>query len=429
MEDGMIRVALTGDVFTPGRMPDVTYNPRSEHDVEGALRRFLDNRGAALTVSGPTKSGKTVAVERVLPRDEALWIPGGDLNSLDDLWQRVIEFLDLHDQVQSTAGTTELDTAGGAATLGVPGFSVSGTLSSSGGSTSQVTKGARRPVAAVAREALANWNVPVVIDDFHYVPDELKVHLVRAIKGLVLDIAVVMIAVPHDAFSVVREESDMLGRVWQQQIAPWSLEELIFIARSGFAALNLTDPDDRLAREFASNSLGAPFLMQQLCLDYCLSQGIRETVRPAHVVEFPADLEGFYQDIATRYIPGVFDSLRRGPRTKGQPRLPRSLRDGRSTDIYGAILYGISRMGPVREITTQRLTRAISEHMSVSSAPTTQNVASALGNMKKIAEANKGASDPAIAYADDTLFISDPFLSFYLRFGGWELPSPPTDAL
>jgi hypothetical protein len=76
MEDEMVRVALTGDVFTPGRMPDVTYNPRSEHDVEGALRRFLDNRGAALTLSGPTKSGKTVVVERVLPRDEALWIPG-----------------------------------------------------------------------------------------------------------------------------------------------------------------------------------------------------------------------------------------------------------------------------------------------------------------------------------------------------------------
>jgi len=430
MEDEMIRVVQTGDVFTPGRMPDVTYNPRSEHDVEGALRRFLANRGAALTVSGPTKSGKTVVVERVLPRDEALWIPGGDLNSLDDLWQRVIEFLNLSDQVQSTAGTTDLDTAGGSATFGVPGIlSASGTLSSSGGSSSQVTKGARRPVAAVAREALADLNVPVVIDDFHYVPDELKVHLVRAIKGLVTDTAVVMIAVPHDAFSVVREESDMLGRLWQQQIAPWSMEELIFIARSGFAALNLTDPDDRLAREFASNSLGAPFLMQQLCLDYCLSQGVRETVRPAHRVAFPADLEDFYQDIATRYVPGVFDSLRRGPRTKGQPRLPRSLKDGRSTDIYGAILYGISRIGPVREITTQRLARAISEHISSSSVPTTQNVASALGNMKKIAEANKGASDPAIAYADDTLFISDPFLSFYLRFGRWELPSPPTDVL
>lgn len=205
------------------------------------------------------------------------------------------------------------------------------------------------------------------------------------------------------------------------------MSELVFIARSGFAALNLTDPGDRLAKEFASNSLGAPFLMQQLCLDYCLSQRIRETVGTAHDVELPDNLNAFYQDIATRYVPGVFDNLRRGPRTKGQPRLPRILRDGRSTDIYGAVLYGISRIGPVREVTTQRLARAIGEHIESSSAPTTQNVASALGNMKKIAEENRGTSDPALAYADDTLFISDPFLSFYLRFGKWELPSPPTD--
>lgn len=430
MEDEMVRVVPIGEVFTPGRMPEVTYNPRAEHDVEGALRRFLDNRGAALTVSGPTKAGKTVVVERVLPRYEALWVPGGDLNSLDDLWQRVIEFLNLYDQVQTTTGTTDLDTAGGSATIGVPGIaSVSGTLSSSDGSSSQVTKGARRPVAAVARQALADLNITVVVDDFHYVPDNLKVPLVRAIKGLVTDVPVVMIAVPHDAFRVVRDETDMLGRLWQQQIAPWSMDELVFIAQTGFAALNLVDPGDRLAKEFASNSLGAPFLMQQLCLDYCLSQEIRETVSPARQVEFPTSLEGFYQDIATRYVPGVFDNLRRGPRTKGQPRLPRVLKDGRSTDIYGAVLYGISRMGPVREITTQRLARAIGEHIDSSSAPTTQNVASALGNMKKIAEENKGTSDPALAYADDTLFISDPFLSFYLRFGRWELPSPPTDYL
>ncbi len=428
MEDEMIPVVRVGDVFTPGRMPSVTYNPRGDHDVEGALRRFLANRGAALTLSGPTKSGKTVVVERVLPRDEALWVPGGDLRSLDDLWQRVIEFLDLYDQVQSTTGATDLQAAGGSVTVGVPGVAgATGTLSTSGGSSSQVTKGTRRPLAAVAREALAELNVPIVIDDFHYVPDELKVHLIRAIKGLVTDSPVVMIAVPHDAFRVVREETDMLGRLWQQEIAPWTQDELVFIARAGFAALNLTDPEDQLATEFASNSLGAPFLMQQLCLDYCLGQGVRETVGSQQRVEPPSNLTGFYQDIATRYVPGVFDNLRRGPRTKGQPRLPRTLKDGRSTDIYGAVLHGISRMGPVRQVATQRLTRAIGEHLEASSVPTTQQVASALGNMKKIADENRGASDPALAYSDDTLFIADPFLSFYLRFGRWELPTPPTN--
>lgn len=430
MDEEMLTVVDSGAVFTPGRMPDVTYNPRTDHDVEGAIRRYLENQGAALTVSGPTKSGKTVVVERVLPRDEALWVPGGDLASVDDLWQRVIEFLDLYDQVAWTSGSSDGETAGVSATIGAPGIaSVSGNLGSTGSTSSQITRGAQRPAAVVAREALSSWKVPLVIDDFHYVPDELKVHLVRAIKGLITDTPVVMIAVPHDAFRVVREETDMLGRLWQQQITPWSIDELIYIARSGLAALNLVDSDDRLAREFASNSLGAPFLMQQLCLDYCLSNEIRETVGTQRAVSLPSDLEAFYRDIATRYVPGVFDQLRRGPRTKGQPRLPRKLKNGSSTDIYGAVLYGIARSGAVREIATQRLARTIGEHFEAQGTPSTQNVAFALGQMKTIAEQNKGNSDPALAYVDDTLFISDPFLSFYLRFGKWDLPSPPTDAV
>lgn len=341
----MVDIKTVGEVFTPGRMPQVTYNPRDEQDVEGMIRRYLDNRGAALTVSGPTKSGKTVLVERLLPRDEALWVAGGDLTDLNDLWERVIEFLSLYDQVQVRTASGLGKNSGIAATVGVPGLSVSTNRGGDTNELSEVSLTAKRPLAAVAREALADWAVPIVIDDFHYVPSQLKRDLVRAIKGLVESSPVVLIAVPQDAFRVVREESDMLGRVWQQEITPWSEEELIYIARSGFTVLNMVDAEDALAAEFAQNSLGAPFLMQQLCLDYCLSVGIRETAEEEHRVSGPSDLTVFYQDIATRYVPGVFDLLRKGPRTKGQPRLPRRLKDGSHTDIYGALLYGMARMG------------------------------------------------------------------------------------
>lgn len=423
----MSAVRAVGEVFTPGRMPEVTYNPRDNEDLEGNIRRYLENRGAAMTVSGPTKSGKTVVVERLLPRDQAIWVTGGDLTSLDSLWDRVVEFLNLYDQVQ--VKTVQGLSAGGSASinLGLPGSSVS--FGGSGGATSgsEATLGAKRPLAAVARDALREWSVPVVIDDFHYVPESLKLSLIRAIKGLIMDSPVVLIAVPQDAFRVVREETDMLGRIWQLEIKPWSRDELIFIARAGFRALNLNDPGDVLATEFAENSLGAPFLMQQLCLDYCLSRGIREVSTVEATVEVPSDRQGFYQDVATRYVPGVFDLLKRGPRTKGQPRLARKLKDGQQTDIYGAVLFGISRMGAVREIPTQSLARIIAEYFV--DAPTTQNVAFALGQLKTIALDHRGASDPALAYKDDVLFMADPFLSFYLRYGRWDLPSPPMGAI
>lgn len=61
--------------------------------------------------------------------------------------------------------------------------------------------------------------------------------------------------------------------------------------------------------------------------------------------------------------------------------------------------------------------------------PRTSNITSALGHMKTIADENRRGSDPALAFKDDQLYITDPFLSFYLRFGGWELPQLPDDVI
>jgi hypothetical protein len=76
---------LTKDVFVAGATPSITYNPRDDRHLEKEMSGYLEQGpGRALTVSGPTKSGKTVLVERSLPQDEAIWMEGPDLRSVDD---------------------------------------------------------------------------------------------------------------------------------------------------------------------------------------------------------------------------------------------------------------------------------------------------------------------------------------------------------
>jgi hypothetical protein len=50
---------------------------------------------------------------------------------------------------------------------------------------------------------------------------------------------VVLVAVPHEAFDVVRSESDMGGRVSLVAIALWTVEDLEFIAHEESEALNI----------------------------------------------------------------------------------------------------------------------------------------------------------------------------------------------
>jgi predicted ATP-dependent Lon-type protease len=71
-----------GEVFVPGGFPEVTYVPRDELQLEERVRDYLDERFKVLSLSGPTKSGKTVLVKRVVPN--AIWVSGGEISSATD---------------------------------------------------------------------------------------------------------------------------------------------------------------------------------------------------------------------------------------------------------------------------------------------------------------------------------------------------------
>jgi hypothetical protein len=109
---GEREVHLTKTVFVAGSAPRITYNPRGERHIEPELSAYLDQGfGRALSVSGPTKSGKTVLVERALPRDEAIWVEGPDLVSVEVLWDTVVDWLGLYDLVERQATFAVLTSA------------------------------------------------------------------------------------------------------------------------------------------------------------------------------------------------------------------------------------------------------------------------------------------------------------------------------
>jgi hypothetical protein len=54
------------DVFTPTDVPTVTYVERAEKNYEGELRKAFDIPKMIVSISGPSKSGKTVLVTKVV---------------------------------------------------------------------------------------------------------------------------------------------------------------------------------------------------------------------------------------------------------------------------------------------------------------------------------------------------------------------------
>lgn len=92
------------DVFIAGGMPRVTYNPRSELKLESTLIEYLEDRYKLISITGPTKSGKTVLFTKVIPTDQRLLIIGGGIKSDDDFWNCVLDELD-YEMLDSTTVT------------------------------------------------------------------------------------------------------------------------------------------------------------------------------------------------------------------------------------------------------------------------------------------------------------------------------------
>lgn len=128
----------------------------------------------------------------------------------------------------------------------------------------------------------------------------------------------ILIAVPHEAFDVVRNEPDIGFRVSRLEIETWSPDELQFIANHGFAALNIKD-EDRIGTRLAGESYGAPFLMQELCYQYVTVElGLLQTALEPFPAADPDDWDKFLAAIANRNPPAIFETLLKGPKSRGQ---------------------------------------------------------------------------------------------------------------
>lgn len=174
------------DVFTPSDYPTHTYVQREEETLESRLRQALDTPGEVVSVSGPSKSGKTVLIEKIAGRENLIPLTGASIASAEDVWDKVLDWMDVPTSVSDTAisGTTVTPNASVGAKVGVPGLGeISGTAGGSAAlQTGQATAAARHRhgMEQVIRE-IANSTFVLFIDDFHYMQPDVQAAVARQI--------------------------------------------------------------------------------------------------------------------------------------------------------------------------------------------------------------------------------------------------------
>jgi hypothetical protein len=268
------------DVFTPGRFPTHTYVDDHLEEKSHQLHDALDDGSMLVSISGPSKSGKTVFVEHLLGKDNLIQVTGAGVRSTEDLWIRVFDIIGTPITHSTVSGHTIAGTIGGKGSVegSVLVAKSKGELSGSASYSEQntSTSGAAIDLLQLLIKELSGADFIVFIDDFHYIPREVQSELAQQIKEAIRQgVRIICASVPYHSDDVIRSNPDLRGRIFSIDFDYWGEDFLKKIAFKGFDKLNIVHRVP-MVDLFAAESAGSPQLMQYLCLNACYELGVRE---------------------------------------------------------------------------------------------------------------------------------------------------------
>lgn len=408
-------------VFTSNDYPRLTYVNRAVvPSLEVRLENALATPKEVISLSGPSKSGKSVLIERIVGIDNLITVSGSEITSADSLWDRVLTWMG-SPNAQSSSTENSL-TSGKSATLtgtgGIP-LVASGSLAASTQSTDTEKTGvtvahSRGGLTQVQRE-IANSPFCVLVDDFHYISKDVQVDVGKQIKTAAeRGIRMIIASVPHRSDDIVRSNTELRGRTQNIDTEFWTDLELLKIAELGFKALNV-DINNKLLQSLAQNSCGSPQLIQRICLNICnhlqITSGYTATryvsndeINIKEVLAFTST-SADYKTLLT--------TMHQGPKTRGTERNKYNFIDKSRGDFYRCILLAIQQDPPLMAFPYEELMLRV-RSICTGDSPAGRGVTEACSQISNFAASGRTVEFDTDAGVE-TFYISDPYWLFYLR--------------
>ncbi|MDR6960564.1 hypothetical protein J2W43_004569 [Pseudomonas brassicacearum] len=410
------------DIFTPGRFPSHTFVNDHLITKKSVLENALDTGSMLISISGPSKSGKTVFIEESIGKDKIIQITGAGINSVEALWRRVFDLLGTELPITSTENRSTTNgfagkiNASGNLLFAKAGTELSATHQSTDGDS--VTKEASTDFLQLLISELSGKDITVFIDDFHYIPRETQSEIAKQIKEAIRsDVKFIVASVPYHADDVIRSNPDLRGRIVSIDFGYWHINHLKKIAEKGFALLGVPC-DPNMIQTLADQAAGSPQLMQYLCLNSCYAIGVREVLTAAPI-SLPHDqnlLETICKNtvLSTDYS-SVVNKMMDGPRIRGSDRISHALKDGTYGDVYSLLIRCLALDPPQLTLRYDDLVLRV-KSLCKSQSPSGSSITGACSHMAKIA--NDAASESVIEWDgdNDVLDIRDPYLLFFIRW-------------
>ncbi|SHJ97801.1 AAA family ATPase [Haladaptatus paucihalophilus] len=266
------------EVFRDSGYPEITYVERRDGGKEEELANYLFKESAVVSLSGPSKSGKSALVNHVVQEvdrvpDDLITIRGNNIDSEERFWKSVLKKLGEPSKRsrETRTGTKKKDHFGiGAA---IQALTAKYTKSSTQEDFEVIIEEHDLGLDSVI-EIYEEERFVIFIDDAHKIPDDIHKNLAEQIKeGLDRGLLMCVGYIDYRSDALTSADIDLSSRIDSVSLEQWSQTDLEKIGKKGFDQLNLK-VDKKVIESLASESIGSPQLMQKLCYTFCTQNGI-----------------------------------------------------------------------------------------------------------------------------------------------------------
>lgn len=275
----MERSVATSDVFKTSRGLPLNYVTREHAD-----QRFIDSltEDSHLVIHGSSKQGKTSLRKSNLKNEDYI-----DLTCSNN-W----DLEELHISILKEAGysitISESKTIKGKSKVKLK-FNIPFVAGASGDvayeQARQVNKKGLELDPSDVNDVIRalkeiDFNRFIVIEDFHYLPEETQIDFSIALKAFheASDICFIVVGVWLEEDRLTVHNGDLTGRVISINADLWTPEDLDDLFFNSEALLNISF-DEQFKEDIKNSCNGSVFLVQQLCHNSCKEMGITKTCK------------------------------------------------------------------------------------------------------------------------------------------------------
>lgn len=427
------------EVFSTSRLSKFSYVSRvykNNMTYDDYLYQSLLENDKIISITGPTKCGKTTLTKKVIQPSALVRIHGAEITSPDKLWELVLAKLKAQIASKETRGKDSEHEIGAEAGSGsgpiswLFGLVGKGSYKWKSRKSNSIQLDNKQSDHQNAIKIMVEKKSVLVIDDFHYISEEVQKAICRQLKGdLESDKGhppIVLCSIPSRGDATTRALSELQGRVSSIKFSHWNDEDLYGIIEKGFGHLNYTVTNEDVIRTYLINeALGSPHVIQDCCKSISRQKGILQAnsrLFSKIPIEFTTEeIATSLKDVARElHYDRTYKNIEEGLPTKGQPRKLHIVGDGeeqQEADVYQILLMALEQNPPRDRIRRDELDERINKVVK-GKPPARSSVGSVLSNLSRlildgnirniVLDWDEGANE---------LIVMDPLFLLYLRHG------------